>query len=355
MTEWLKKLRMHLLTGVSYAIPFVACGGILIAFALAFSPAGEGKGPDPTGYPVLEFMLKIGVAAFGLMLPIIAMYIAYSIAGKPGLVAGGVGGYLCNNINLDSTGDPISVGFLGALLAGLLAGYTVYWLKKIPTHKFIRPIMPIIVIPIVSSLTVGAVMVLLLGPPIAELMVWMTAQLETLGDGNRIALGMVLGAMIAFDMGGPVNKVAFFFGAGLIKEGNYFVMGACAAAICTPPLGMGLATLLARKSWSEEQRESGYAAMGMGMIGITEGAIPFAAADPLRVIPSIMCGSMVAGAIAMVGEVGDHAPHGGPIVLPVIDNRIMYVIAIVAGTVVTALMVNLLRKVTNAAVGGVQG
>src|SRR6185436_3322413 len=145
---------------------------------------------------------------------------------------------------------------------------------------------------------------------------------------------MLLGAMIAFDMGGPVNKTAFFFGSAMIEQHNFAIMGACAAAICTPPLGLGLATVLGRKLWTEEQRESGLAALGMGMIGVTEGAIPFAAADPFRVIPTIMFGSMVAATIAMLGHVGDHAPHGGPIVLPVVDNRWMYLAAIVAGVLV---------------------
>jgi fructose-specific phosphotransferase system IIC component len=167
-----------------------------------------------------------------------------------------------------------------------------------------------------------------------------------MNQGNAIVLAAILGAMIAFDMGGPVNKAAFFFGVAMIKEGNFGVMGACAAAICTPPLGLALATLMSRKLWSEEQRESGLAALGMGMVGITEGAIPFAAGDPVRVIPSIMFGSMVAASIAMLGGVGDHAPHGGPIVLPVIDHRLIYVVAIIAGAIVTAVTINLVKTLT---------
>src|SRR5581483_1557509 len=157
-------------------------------------------------------------------------------------------------------------------------------------------------------------MLKVLGVPIANLMEFLNHWLNSIGHANAVILGAILGAMIAFDMGGPINKAAFFFGVAMIKEGNYAVMGACAAAICTPPLGMGLATLLGKKLWTEEQRESGLAALGMGMIGITEGAIPFAAADPFRVIPTIMFGSMIASTIAMLGGVGDHAPHGGPIV-----------------------------------------
>jgi PTS system fructose-specific IIC component len=351
--ESLKKLRQHLLTGVSFAIPFVACGGILIAAALAFAPNGANNAPDPSGYPALMFMLKIGVLSFKLMLAILGAYIAYSIAGKPGLVAGAIGGFLCNDLNLlmffpDSAKQPVSAGFLGAIVAGLLAGYVVRGLKKIPTHKFIKPIMPILIMPIVSSLVVGGVMMLVLGPPIAHLMVSLGEQLQAMQKGSAVVLAMVLGAMIAFDMGGPVNKAAFFFASGLISQGNYTVMGAVAAAICTPPLGLGLATLIKRNVWTDEQREAGLASLGMGMIGITEGAIPFAAGDPLRVIPSIVVGSMVASTVAMLGQVGDHAPHGGPIVLPVVDNRIMYVVAIAAGMVVTAVMVNTLKTVWKA-------
>ena len=240
----------------------------------------------------------------------------------------------------------MSAGFLGALFAGLLAGYIVNFIKRFPAPKYLKPIMPILIIPIVSSLLVGAIMLKVLGPPIADLMKFMGAWLSSLSGGNAVLLGAILSAMIAFDMGGPINKTAFFFGAAMIKEGNFYVMGACAAAICTPPLGMGVATLLNRKAWSEEEVESGVASLAMGLIGITEGAIPFAAADPLRVIPCIMAGSMSAGVIAMLGHVADHAPHGGPIVLPVVDHRLAYVLAIVVGTLVTAISINLVKTLT---------
>src|SRR5438477_5676939 len=163
-----------------------------------------------------------------------------------------------------------------------------------------------------------------------------TSMLRSMSAGNSVLLAMLLGSMIAFDMGGPINKTAFFFGAAMIAEGDYRIMGACAAAICTPPLGLGLATLLRRGLWSEDEREAGIAGLAMGMIGITEGAIPFAAADPVRVIPCIMLGSMTASTIAMLSGVGDRAPHGGPIVLPVVINRGGFVVAIVAGMLVTA-------------------
>jgi len=333
MIESLKKLRQYLLTGVSYAIPFIACGGIMIACGIAFVPMTE-SGPDFSNSPIMKLILDIGSASFALLLPVLAGYIAYAISGRPALVPGFVGGYLAG---------VVGAGFLGALLIGLVAGWIVSGLKKIPVSKYIRPIMPILIIPIVSSTFVGVLMLQVIGVPIAELMVFLRGWLEHMQTGNAIVLAMVLGAMIAFDMGGPVNKAAFFFGAAMIEEGNYAVMGACAAAICTPPLGLGLATLLNRKLWSDDEKEAGIAAVTMGMIGITEGAIPFAAADPLRVIPCIMIGSMVASVIAMLGGVGDHAPHGGPIVLLVVDNRVMYVLAMVAGTIVTAVLINTVK------------
>jgi PTS system fructose-specific IIC component len=334
MLQTLKQLRQHLLTGVSFAIPFIACGGIMIALAIALAPMTS-TGPDFSHAPRLKLIFDIGATAFTLMLPVLAGYIAYSVAGKPGLVPGFIGGYLAGDVK---------AGFLGALLAGLVAGYLVALLKKVPAHRYVRPVMPILVIPIISSAVVGLLMLLVLGPPIAHLMAYATAVLKSMSTGNAVILALLLGAMIAFDMGGPVNKTAFFFGAAMIHEGDFRIMGVCAAAICTPPLGTGLATLLHKKLWSTEERDAGLASIGMGLIGITEGAIPFAAADPLRVIPAIVAGSMVASVIAMLGKVGDHAPHGGPIVLPVVDQRLAYVIAIASGTAVTAVLINLLKR-----------
>jgi PTS system fructose-specific IIC component len=351
MNQFLRQHKQYLLTGVSYVIPMIACGGILIATAIALltllhpgsmTPTG---GPDFSNAPTLKMVLDIGDAAFKMALPVLAGFIAYGMAGKPGLVPGLLGGYLAGTTN---------AGFLGALLVGLLAGHVVNLLKKLPVHKYVRPIMPILIIPIVSGIVVGTVMLKVVGVPIAEFMAFLGTWLKAMSGGNAVVLAMILGAMIAFDMGGPVNKAAFFFGAAMIKEGNFAVMGACAAAICTPPLGLALATFFGRTLWSEEQRESGIAALGMGMVGITEGAIPFAAADPVRVIPSIMLGSIVAASIAMLGGVGDHAPHGGPIVLPVVDNRLVYVLAIVAGSLVTAVAINAVKTLTERRAGSRQ-
>lgn len=333
MKERLLQLKTYLLTGVSHAIPFIACGGILIAASIAFAPMTS-AGPDFSNSPTLKLILDIGSASFALMFPVLAGYIAYAMAGKPALVPGFIGGYLAGTVN---------AGFLGALVAGLLAGYVVMLIKKVPPPKFIRPVMPILIIPIISSLVVGGLMLKVIGIPIANFMTWLGVWLSSMSAGNAVVLAAILGAMIAFDMGGPVNKAAFFFGSAMIKEGNYAVMGAVAAAICIPPLGVGLATILRKSLWSEEERDAGMASLAMGFIGITEGAIPFAAANPLRVLPGTMLGAMVAAMIAMLGGVGGHAPHGGPIVIPVIDHRLIYVFAIVVGSFITALAVNFLR------------
>jgi fructose-specific phosphotransferase system IIC component len=332
--QHLFKVKQYLLSGVSYAIPFVACGGILIAVAIALAPMGP-NGPDFSQAPFLKMLMDIGGTAFALLVPVLAGYIAFGMADRPALVPGFVGGAIAHQVG---------AGFLGGLAAGLLAGLVVMLIKKVRVPIYFKPVMPILVIPVVASLIVGFVMFRLLGVPIRDLMTSLSAWLQVMGTGNRIVLAAILGAMIAFDMGGPVNKVAFFFSAAMIKEGNFAPMGACAAAICVPPLGLGLATLLGRRLWTQQEREAGYASLAMGMIGITEGAIPFAAAEPLRTIPVIMLGSMTASVIAMLGGVGNHAPHGGPIVIPVVDNRLLYILAIVAGTLLTALLANALRK-----------
>lgn len=331
-------LKRYLLSGVSYAIPFVACGGILIAGSLALAPMVVNKGPDMEHAPeILKTTLAIGVHSFQLLVAVLAGYIAYGMADRPGLVPGFIGGAIA---------DEMKAGFLGGIVAGLIAGWIVQQFKKLKVPTFIRPVMPILVIPAVASLIVGLIMYKVVGLPMKDIMDGLSTWLSGVNQGNKVILGLLLGAMIAFDMGGPVNKAAFFFGSAMIAKGNYAVMGACAAAICIPPIGMGLATVVARKLWSEQEREAGIAALAMGMIGITEGAIPFAAGDPLRVIPTIMIGSMVGSVIAMVTGVGDHAPHGGPIVLPVTDHKLMFVVAIVSGACTVAVIINLLKFIS---------
>ncbi|TYP55408.1 PTS fructose transporter subunit IIC [Thermosediminibacter litoriperuensis] len=334
MKDELKRIREYLMTGVSYMIPIVVIGGVLIAFSIALSGVQEGKGAVVTN-PLLKSMMDIGVAAFSMMVPVLAGFIAYAIADRPGIAPGLVGGVLANQLK---------AGFLGGIIAGFIAGYVARWIKNWNVPKNLRPIMPIFVIPLLTSLIVGYLMIYVIGSPISNIMDAMTNWLRTMSTGNAVVLALIMGAMIAFDMGGPVNKVAFLFGAAMISEGIYTIMGPVAVAICIPPLGMGVATLLAPGKYTVAEREAGLGALVMGMIGITEGAIPFAAADPLRVIPSIMIGSAVGAAVAAIGKVGDHAPHGGPIVLPVVDNKLMFIVAVLIGVAVTAFLVNLLKK-----------
>ncbi len=334
----------HLMNGVSYMIPFVVVGGLLIALALALG--GE---PTDTGLAIPEGsmwnkVLSVGAAGFTFMVPILAGFIAMSIADRPGLAPGMIGGYIAANGSFYDS--EAGAGFLGGILAGFVAGYVAKWIKTWPIPKMLQPIMPILVIPLLASLAVASLFIFIIGAPIASLMDGLTAFLNGMQGASSIVLALLLGAMISFDMGGPVNKVAFLFGASMIGAGNTEVMGAIAAAICVPPLAMGVATLLNKKKYEEAEQEAGKAALAMGLVGITEGAIPFAAKDPLRVIPSIMVGSMLASVIAMLGNVGNNVPHGGPVVavLGAITNPVMYFIGILAGVFVAALMVNVLKK-----------
>ena len=322
----------HLMNGVSNMLPLVVCGGVLIALAIALSGIKAGAGADVTN-PFFKQMLDLGVTAFGLMIPILAGFIAMSIADRPGLAPGLVGGALANQVG---------AGFLGGMVAGFAAGYIAKWVKSWNVPAGLRPVMPIFVIPLVSTCLVGVIMYFV-GAPITGFMNMLTDVLKGMEAGS-VFLALILGCMIAFDMGGPVNKVAFLFGSAMITQGVPEVMGPIAVAICIPPIGMGVATMLSPKRYEESEREAGKAAFAMGLIGITEGAIPFAAADPMRVIPSIMAGSAIGAMIAAIGKVADHAPHGGPIVLPVVDNKFMFIVAILVGVAVTAVMVNILKK-----------
>lgn len=322
----------HLMNGVSNMLPLVVCGGVLIAVAIALSGIKAGAGADVTN-PFFKEMLNLGATAFGLMVPVLAGYIAMSIADRPGLAPGLVGGALANQVG---------AGFLGGMIAGFVAGYAAKWVRDWKVPDGLRPIMPIFIIPLVSTGIIGLVMYFI-GAPIKGFMDFLTLGLKGMQSGS-IVLAAILGGMVAFDMGGPINKVAFLFGSAMITQGVPEIMGPIAVAICVPPIGMGVATLLAPKKYEEGEREAGKAALAMGMIGITEGAIPFAAADPIRVIPAIVAGSVSGAIIAALGKVGDHAPHGGPIVLPVVDNKLMFVLAIVVGVLVTAAVVNFLKK-----------
>ncbi|MCX4558470.1 fructose-specific PTS transporter subunit EIIC [Streptomyces phaeochromogenes] len=327
-----------LMNGVSYMIPFVVVGGLLIAISLSL-----GGHTDPSGGLVIpkdSFWMdvnNIGVIGFQLMVPILSGYIAYAIGDRPALVPGMVGGWIANTGSLYDS--EAGAGFIGAIVTGFLAGYLVLWIKKVEVPKFVRPIMPIIVIPIVATTALGLFFIYVIGEPISWVFEHLTDWLGGMTGTSAVLLGAILGLMIAFDMGGPVNKTAFLFGAGLIATGNQEVMGMCAAAIPVMPLGQGLATLIRNRLYTEQERETGLASLFMGLFGISEGAIPFAAARPAQVIPANMLGGAVAGALAGLAGVEDAVPHGGPIVavLGAVSGVPMFFVAVVIGTVVTAL------------------
>ncbi|MEV0258091.1 fructose-specific PTS transporter subunit EIIC [Streptomyces sp. NPDC050732] len=326
-----------LMNGVSYMIPFVVVGGLLIAISLALGGDATSKGyviPEGTFWAHVN---AIGVIGFTLMVPILSGYIAYAIGDRPALVPGMIGGWIANTGELYDS--KAGAGFIGAIVTGFLAGYLVQWIKMVKVPKFVQPIMPIIVIPIVATTALGLFFIYVIGKPISWVFEHLTSWLSGMTGTSAILLGAILGLMIAFDMGGPVNKTAFLFGTGLIATGNQTVMGMCAAAIPVMPLGQGLATLLRRKLYSEQERETGMASLFMGFFGISEGAIPFAAARPAQVIPANMLGGAVAGAIAGMASVKDAVPHGGPIVaiLGAVGGVPMFFVAIAVGAVVTAL------------------
>lgn len=347
----MQMIYQHLMNGVSFMVPFIVVGGLLMAIALTLGGKATPEGlviPEDSFWKSIE---NIGNLAFSFMVPILAGYIAVSIADKPGLVPGMIGGAIAADGSF--YGSDASAGFLGGIVAGFIAGYIAKWIKNIKIPKAMAPIMPIIIIPIISSLIVGLIFIFLIGAPIASIFEGLTTWLKGMQGTNIVILALIIGAMIAFDMGGPVNKVAFLFGSALIAEGNYAVMGMVAVAVCTPPIGLGLATFINKRKFNKGEVEMGKASFTMGLFGITEGAIPFAAQDPLRIIPSNMIGAMIAAAIAAIGGVGDRVAHGGPIVavLGGIDQVLWFFIAVIVGSVVTMFSVLTLRRKTPAIAG----
>lgn len=340
----LQMVYQHLMNGVSFMVPFIVVGGLLMAIALTLGGNATPEGlkiPEDSFWKSIE---NIGSLAFSFMVPILAGYIAVSIADKPGLVPGMIGGAIAADGSF--YGSEAGAGFLGGIVAGFLAGYIAKWIKNIKIPKAMAPIMPIIIIPIISSIIVGLIFIFVIGAPIASIFEGLTTWLKGMQGANSVILALIIGAMIAFDMGGPVNKVAFLFGSALIAEGNYSVMGMVAVAVCTPPIGLGLATFFNKRKFNKGEIEMGKASFTMGLFGITEGAIPFAAQDPLRIIPANMVGAMVAAVIASIGGVGDRVAHGGPIVavLGGIDKILWFFIAVIVGSIVTMLVTLLLKK-----------
>ncbi|MBS4178501.1 PTS fructose transporter subunit IIABC [Lederbergia citrea] len=328
----------HLMNGVSNMLPFVVGGGILIAISFMFGI--QSSNPADSSYNQFAAALNTigGGNAFGLMIPVLAGFIAMSIADRPGLAPGMVGGLMA------STGQA---GFLGGLIAGFLAGYIVLLLKKIFSGlpSSLEGIKPVLLFPLFGIFFTGIIMMFLIIDPVKALNTGLTNWLNGFGTSNLVLMGLILGGMMAIDMGGPINKAAFTFGIAMIDAGNYAPHAAIMAGGMVPPLGLALATTIFKNKFTKSEKEAGKTNYIMGATFITEGAIPFAAADPARVIPSLVAGSAVAGALSMVFKIGLPAPHGGIFVIPVIEgNIILYILAILVGAIVTAVMVGLLKK-----------
>ncbi|NEY36382.1 PTS transporter subunit EIIA [Streptomyces sp. PRKS01-65] len=348
------RLRTWLMSGVSYMVPFVAAGGLLIALGFAIGGYDIDKAPSVTEHFAwaqadswAALLFQIGGVAFGFLVPVLAGYIAYGMADRPGLVPGFVGGSVSLTVN---------AGFLGGLAAGLIAGGVVLAIQRVRIPAALRGIMPVVVIPLISSAIVGFLMYVVIGKPIASAQKAMTDWLSGLSGANAVLLGALLGLMMCFDLGGPVNKVAYTFAtAGIAvadpSDSAMKIMAAAMAAGMVPPLAMALATTVRGRLFNAAERENGKAAWVLGASFISEGAIPFAAADPLRVIPASMAGGALTGALSMAFGATLRAPHGGIFVVPLIGNPLLYLVAIAAGVCVTAAGVVLLKGLRTPASG----
>ena len=339
------KIYTQLMNGVSHMLPFVVGGGILIAIAFLIDglsidinalPADQ-RGNFGTITPVAAMFKNIGGVAFGLMLPVLAGFIGMAIGDRPALALGFVGGMMAAN------GKS---GFLGALAAGFLAGYLILGLRKIcdKLPDAIEKLAPVLIYPVVGILIMGLAMNFVVEPIMGGINTGLNNFLSGMGDSSRIVLGLILGGMMAIDMGGPFNKAAYVFGTAAITAGNYDIMAAVMIGGMTPPCAIALATLLFKNKFTKEERDAGPTNFIMGLAFITEGAIPFAASDPLHVLPSCIIGSALAGALSMAFHCTLMAPHGGIFVFPVVGNAVKYLVALVAGTVVSALLLGVLKK-----------
>ncbi len=344
-----RKAYKHLMNGVSHMLPFVIGGGILIAIAFLLDDYSIDPSNFGSNTPVAAWLKSIGGAAFGFMLPILAGFIAQSIADRPGLAVGFVGGYLASTgATFASPGGDVPSAFLGALVAGFVGGYIVLGLRKLcdKLPAALEGIKPVLIYPLVGTLLIGIVMCLI-NPIVGALNAWIANVLTGMSSGSIIILGALLGAMMATDMGGPLNKAAYAFGLASLANQNetgYMIMAAIMVGGMVPPIAIALATLIFKKKFTEAERKSGPVNFIMGLSFITEGAIPFAAADPLHVIPSLLIGSGVAGALSMAFKCTLMAPHGGIFVFPVVGNVAMYLVALLIGSAVGCLMLGILKK-----------
>lgn len=332
-----RQIYKHLMNGVSHMLPFVIGGGILIALAFLFDTFDPANAKNfGSGTPLSAFLMKIGGASFGFMLPVLAGYIAMSIADRPGLVAGLVGGLLA------SQGGS---GFLGALIAGFAAGYLVLLVKKLVSGlpQALEGTKPVLFYPVLGVLFIGIAITFIINPPVSALNEWLMNSLQTMGTTSRVLLGLVFGAMMSVDMGGPVNKAAYVIGTGALATGEYGIMAAVMAGGMVPPLAIALCTTFFPSRFTEAERKSGITNYIMGLSFITEGAIPFAAADPIRVLPSCIIGAGTAGALSMFFECTLRAPHGGIFVVPTIGNPLLYLASIAIGSVVACIILAIVK------------
>ena len=335
---WAAEVRRWLMTGVSYMIPFVVAGGILIALAFALGGAVEVTEVNVyENFTIPAMIFTIGSTAFGMLVPILSGFIAYAMADRPAIAPGIVGGLIANEIG---------AGFLGGIVSGLLAGAVLMLLKKIKIPGSFGRLMPILVYPLVGCFVVGALMIALLGQPIAAATTGLENWLGSLGGANAILLGIILGSMMAFDMGGPVNKAAYAFAIAGLEASAFAPMAAVMAAGMVPPLALALATAVRGRLFTPAENRAGQANWVMGASFITEGAIPFAAADPLRVIPSMMVGSALTASLSLAFNATLRAPHGGVFVVGLIGNWPLFLLAIAIGTVVSAALVIGVKELT---------
>ena len=343
-----RQLYKHLMNGVSHMLPFVIGGGILIAIAFLLDDYSINPANFGMNTPLAAFFKTVGGVAFDFMLPILAGYIAYSIADRPGLAVGIVGGYIAkvgNSFANISGENAVSGGFLAALLAGFVAGYLVLGIKKLADKlpESMEGIKPVLIYPLFGVLLIGVFM-FAVNPTMAAINTGITGFLNSMGGSSKILLGGIVAGMMSIDMGGPFNKAAYVFGTASIASGNYDVMAAVMIGGMIPPLAVALATTFFKKKFTSEERKSGVVNYIMGLCFITEGVIPFAAADPLRVIPSCVAGSAVAGGLSMLFGCTLRAPHGGIFVFPVVGNVVGYLIALAAGSLVGMLLLGVLKK-----------
>lgn len=332
-----RQIYKHLMNGVSHMLPFVVGGGILIALAFLFDDYSIDPKNFGSNTPLAKFFKDIGGASFGFMLPVLAGFISMSIADRPGLAVGFVGGALAG-----TTGS----GFLGALIAGFLGGYIVNFLKKASKclPESLEGIKPMLIYPFFGILIMGFISLFIIAPPVSAINGWMVDTLKNMDPSARIFMGMIVAGMMAVDMGGPINKAAYVTGTGLLASGEFHVMAAVMAGGMVPPLAIALCTTFFKNRFTESERKAGITNYVMGLSFITEGAIPFAAADPLRVIPACVVGSAVTGALTMAFDCTLRAPHGGIFVVPTIGNPLMYLVSILVGAVVGCVILSILKK-----------